>query len=170
MNWINSNITGSSYSLTFVKTRTDPIYDKFQFGYPETIRHSSIPIPLQKLTKPLSQPFHSNTETPNINFDLYTEAQKALLLNLYNQTDISYPTHPSTLKTISGTVTKNEQITPYAEVRVHDKISGKVIKKVWADQNGAFTIADLYYSRDWYIVAFDYKGEMNAVVLSGVRT
>lgn len=170
MNLINSNITAVSYKLPFVTFRTDPKFDKFQAGYPEIFSRRLIDIPFRKLTKPLDKPFNDFNEIPNIKFENYTDVQKVILLNLYNQTDISHPANPSELKTIKGTVTKNDVVSPYAEVRLHDKISGKIIKKIWCDANGAFTFVDLYPSKDWYIVAFDDKGEMNSVILSGVRT
>ena len=38
------------------------------------------------------------------------------------------------------------------------------------DASGVFVMPDIYSQRDWYLVAFDEKGEMNSVILSGVKT
>lgn len=170
MNLINSNISAVSYGLPYISFRTDPKFDKYQMGWPEKISYRLVSISPTKLTKPLNQSFNVNNEIPTILFDNYLDSQKIVLHNLYNQTDISYPANLSDLRTISGTVTKNEQISPYAEVRLHDKLSGKIVKKCYADSNGAFTFPDVLSQREWYIVAFDSKGEMNSVILSGVKT
>lgn len=170
MNLINSNITATLYKLPFTSFRTDPKFDKYQMGYPEVISKMLVEIPFQKLSKPLDKPFNDYNEIPSIKFENYTDPQKILLLNLYNQTDMSFPCNPLDLKTISGTVTKNDIISPYAEVRLHDKMSGKILKKVRCDASGVFAMPDVYPQRDWYLVAFDDKGEMNSVILSGVKT
>lgn len=156
----------------------DPsIFYKYYHNTPETIGHNiTKSLGESFMLKPLNEPLASNMELP-FTFDAFKDFSSSDLTRFYsllNGFNSSTPGHlpcqVKDFKTIQGTVTKNEVESPYATVVLHDKISGSVIKRTVADENGLFIFTDVPSSLSTYIVAFDYDGVMNTVVLGEVRT
>lgn len=170
-----------NYRFDFTQSTTPSFSHPYQMGWPEVkINRSDINLAGSYYLKPHDKPFNQYNET-KIPFNFYTDQQKTILYIGYNFTntfryDVSVTSrnyltfNPSELKTISGIVTKNGTPSPYAEVRFHNKIDGVMLKRVRANADGTFTIPDFFPNYTYYVVAFDDKGEMNAVVLSQVTT
>lgn len=167
-----------NYSVTFTQSNPPAFSYPYQIGWPEVkVNRSDINILGSFYIKPHNQSFDLNNET-KIKFADYTDQQKTALHLGYNMTNsMLYSTvrnyinyNPSDLKTISGIVTKNGTPSPYAEVRFHNKMDGVTMKRVRANSDGTFTIPDFFPQYTYYVVAFDDKGEMNAVALSQVNT
>ena len=170
-----------NYTFSFSQSNPPAFSYPYQMGWPEVkVNRSDLPILGSYYIKPHDKPFDQYNET-NVKFVDYTDQQKSKLYLAYNMTNtMLYGTasnsrnylnyNPSELKTISGIVTKNGTPSPYAEVRFHNKMDGVIIKRVRANADGTFTIPDFFPQYTYYVVAFDDKGEMNAVALSQVNT
>lgn len=180
MNLINVEYIGF-FPITFTESNPPAFSYPYQMGWPEVkVNRSDLPILGSYYIKPHDKPFDQYNET-NVKFVDYTDQQKSKLYLAYNMTNtMLYGTasdarnylnyNPSELKTISGIVTKNGTPSPYAEVRFHNKMDGVILKRTRANADGTFTISDFFPQHTYYVVAFDDKGEMNAVALSQVNT
>lgn len=177
MNSINLKYTGV-HSISFTQVNPPAFSFPYQQGWPEIIKNRlDISVACDFYLKPHDKSFDLYNET-KIKFIDYTDQQKTVLHLAYNMTNsMLYSTarnyinyNPADLKTISGIVTKNGTPSPYAEVRFHNKMDGVIMKRVRANADGTFTIPDFFPQYTYYVVAFDDKGEMNAVALSQVNT
>lgn len=170
-------LESSSFNLTFTHgfQIEKTIFSTYYFDIPSIFRtdvHTSYTSGLQFKDKPLNTPAANNTEF-SFSFDTLSSSdlnRLNSLMNMQTTTSIYGPNYSTEFKTISGKVTRNDVISPYASVVLHDRLSGSVIKRATTDVNGEFIFTDIPPALSCYVVSFDDKGEMNAVILSGVRT
>lgn len=77
--------------------------------------------------------------------------------------------------TISGTTGNTSAEGPY-RVRLFDRLSGRLVREVWSDDQGFWRFEGLAAGRTWFVVMHDHAGDvrnptfMNAAIQDMVST
>ncbi|MDO6786039.1 carboxypeptidase-like regulatory domain-containing protein [Cobetia marina] len=70
---------------------------------------------------------------------------------------------------IAGTVLDIQAQPVSRRVRVHERSTGRIVRETWSDADGKYRFTDLDPRRAFYVMAFDYTLQQNAVVSDNVH-
>ncbi|AOM00875.1 LamG-like jellyroll fold domain-containing protein [Cobetia marina] len=77
---------------------------------------------------------------------------------------------PARMGVIAGTVLDIHAQPISRRVRVHDRITGRIVREAWSGADGKYRFTDLDPRRAFYVMAFDYTLQQNAVVSDNVHS
>ncbi|MDO6816408.1 hypothetical protein [Cobetia amphilecti] len=88
----------------------------------------------------------------------------------YNGTTLGTLRDKARKGVIAGTVLDIQAQPVSRRVRVHDRITGRIVREAWSGSDGKYRFTDLDPRRAFYVMAFDYTLQQNAVVSDNVHS
>ncbi|UTV87540.1 hypothetical protein KDX00_03270 [Cobetia amphilecti] len=88
----------------------------------------------------------------------------------YNGTTLGTLRDKALKGVIAGTVLDIQAQPVSRRVRVHDRITGRIVREAWSGADGKYRFTDLDPRRAFYVMAFDYTLQQNAVVSDNVHS
>ncbi|MDI5886176.1 hypothetical protein ACFO0O_14205 [Cobetia amphilecti] len=123
---------------------------------------------IHNIDNPLTGTTANLATSHSVTFDLFAFDQ--MYGSGYNGTTKGTLRDKARKGVIAGTVLDIQAQPVSRRVRVHDRITGRIVRESWSGSDGKYRFTDLDPRRAFYVMAFDYTLQQNAVVSDNVHS